>query len=141
MRKITRKGLIRKLDKLVAETVIKRDGKCVVCGSNQKLTCGHLFSRVAYSTRWDLDNCYTQCLSCNFKHEYDPYPLIEYAKGQHDTITKLVGGEFVHVGKYKSGDVWLAELHLKYVTPHKFKDFELEHLLEVFERKLKKEVR
>lgn len=42
------------------------------------LTPGHLFSRVAHSTRWDLNNIFAQCGSCNLKHEYDPYPLTKY---------------------------------------------------------------
>lgn len=109
MRKITRKGWVRKLDALVKEIVIKRDGKCIVCGTTKNLTPGHLFSRVAYSTRWDLDNVYAQCLSCNFRHESDPYPMTTVLINRH-------------------GRVWLEDLHRKYVTPHKYKTYELEEL-------------
>ena len=77
-RKITRKGLVRALDKLVSQIVILRDKKCVVCGSTNKLGCGHLFTRTYYSTRWDLQNCHAQCRNCNFRHEHDPYPYTEY---------------------------------------------------------------
>ena len=108
-RKITRKGIIRKLDKLVSEIVIGRDRSCIVCGSFRNLTCGHLFSRIAYSTRWDLDNCFAQCLSCNLKHEHDPYPMTETVKAKGINID---------------------ELHRKYVTPIKFKTFELIELYE-----------
>jgi 5-methylcytosine-specific restriction endonuclease McrA len=114
MRKLTRKGIVRKLDKLVSQIVIARDGKCIVCGTTQNLTCGHLFSRVAYSTRWDLDNCYAQCLSCNLRHEYDPYPMTQAV------ILKLFNG----------GTTTLDILHYKYVTVHKFKTYELEELYE-----------
>lgn len=109
-RKITRKGWVRKLDALVKQIVIERDGhKCIVCGTTQNLTPGHLFSRVAYSTRWDLDNVYAQCINCNFRHESDPYPMME-------SVKKIFSSDIVDI------------IHLKYVTPHKFKTHELEEL-------------
>ena len=111
MRKITRKGLVRKLDKIVGDIVKKRDVTCVCCGTSQNLTPGHLFSRVAYSTRWDLDNVFAQCVNCNFRHESDPYPLMKYAK--------LILGE--------DG---VEELHFKYVHPVKYRDFQLQELLD-----------
>lgn len=117
--KTTRKGWVRKLDKLVSQTVIKRDKKCLVCGTTQNLTCGHLFSRVAYSTRWDLRNCYAQCLSCNLKHEYDPYPMIYAVKG----LVKMA----------IDPDEFIDSLHRIYVTPHKYKTYELEELYKQFE--------
>jgi len=109
MRKTTRKGWVRKLDKLVGDIVKARDGRCIVCGTTENLTSGHLFSRVAYSTRWDLDNVYAQCRNCNFRHESDPYPMMEAVKKIHSP--KLI-----------------EHLHRKYVTPHKYKTFELEEL-------------
>lgn len=68
----TRKGWIKKLDKIVSEIVVARDGKCVTCNSTEKLGCGHLFTRGCYSTRWDLFNCNAQCWPCNYKHERFP---------------------------------------------------------------------
>jgi len=108
-RKITRKGWIRKLDKLVGDIVKVRDGLCVTCGSRSNLTPGHLFSRVAYSTRWDLTNVYAQCTNCNFRHESDPYPLTNY---------------FIEIW----GRAKLDKLHRKYVTPVKYKTYQLEEL-------------
>lgn len=115
-KKPSRKTLIRNLDAIVSKIVIKRDGWCVTCGTFANPTCGHLFSRVAYSTRWDLENCFRQCVSCNFKHEHDPYPFNNWF------ITKF--------GKEK----WDA-LHIKYSQIKKWKDFELAELYE----KLKQE--
>jgi len=113
-RKISRKGWVRKLDKLCGDIVKVRDGLCVCCGSKSSLTPGHLFSRVAYSTRWDLENIYCQCLSCNLRHEYDPYPLTNY---------------FIEIRGRKK----LDDLHRRYVTPRKFKDFQLQELYEELE--------
>ena len=109
MRKITRKGIVRKLDAIVGDLVRSRDGLCVTCGSKSNLQPGHLFSRIAYSTRWDLKNVYAQCRNCNFKHEYDPYPLTNY---------------FIEIW----GRAELDLLHQRYVTPAKYKTFELEEL-------------
>lgn len=77
--KISRTGIIKKLDKIVGDIVKLRDISCVTCGHGSNLTPGHLFSRVALSTRWDLDNVFCQCVRCNGKHEENPEPLKTYA--------------------------------------------------------------
>ena len=107
----TRKGWVRKLDAICREIVLLRDGSCAICGTKNQPTPGHVFSRVAYSTRWDLTNIYQQCLSHNFRHEIDPYPFLSYAE-------KVLG---------KNG---LEKLHLKYNTPKKLRDWELEAMYE-----------
>lgn len=117
MRKISRKGWIRKLDNLVGDIVKQRDMTCVCCGSSSNPTSGHLFSRVAYATRWDLDNCFQQCVNCNLKHEYDPYPLMKYA-------TNLLGQDKIE------------EIHFRWNHPKKFKDFQLEELYHELEKEL-----
>src|SRR4030042_2852627 len=117
-RKLTRKGIVRKLDKLVSQLVIKRDKACVVCGSTNRLCAGHLFSRIAYSTRWDLDNVYASCWNCNYRHEFDPYPMMKQ-------ITDRLGQKMVD------------ELHRRYVKPQKFLTYELELMYEYLLRELK----
>ena len=118
LKKPSRKSLIKKLDKLVSGIVRKRDGnKCVVCGSTFQLTCGHIFSRSAYSTRWDLENCHAQCWKENFNHEYDPYPFINW---------------FIK----KFGQKKLDELHKRYRTPRIWKDFDLQELYLELEKEL-----
>jgi 5-methylcytosine-specific restriction endonuclease McrA len=84
----SRKTLIRLLDAKVSQIVIARDGACVQCGSTDQLTCGHLFSRRLFATRWDLDNCHTQCWPCNFRHSHYPdyyvsWFLKEYGKAKY----------------------------------------------------------
>jgi hypothetical protein len=74
----TRKGWIRKLDHIVTEIVRLKESKCITCGAGGNLDCGHLFSRVAYSTRWDLVNCHAQCKACNFRHEHDAYKYTKW---------------------------------------------------------------
>jgi len=116
MRKISRKGIVKKLDRIVSQIVILRDKRCVTCGSRNNLGCGHLFSRIAYSTRWDLDNCFCSCWNCNFSHEYDPYPLMTYAEKRY--------------GKRK-----LENLHIKYKTAKKYRNYELEELFDLLKEK------
>lgn len=87
----TIKSLEKKLDHLVSRYVIKRDKRCVICWSTQKLGCGHLFSRRHKSTRWDLLNCNCQCWSCNYKHVHDTYAythwfINKYGKFMWDSL-------------------------------------------------------
>jgi 5-methylcytosine-specific restriction endonuclease McrA len=51
----------KKLDKLWSESVRKRDGKCMYCGSKDYLNAHHIFSRSNRSTRWDINNGITLC--------------------------------------------------------------------------------
>jgi len=91
-----------------------------VCGSQEKLTNGHLFSRYSYSTRWDIQqdgNCHTQCWGCNFYHERDAYPYNNWF------ITKF--------GKERWDD-----LHAEYKAAKKFKTFELEEMYNDVKSKL-----
>lgn len=74
----TRKKAVLAADKAFSLMIRNRDRRCVVCGSTERLTCGHLFSRAHYSTRWDPENAFCQCAPCNFRHEFDPGPLTLY---------------------------------------------------------------
>jgi|SRR3989304_4989922 len=90
----TRKGWIKKLDKLVSEIVVARDGQCVVCGSKEKLGCGHLLTRGAYATRWNLINCNCQCWADNFSHEMHPekytlWFLKHFGKEMYEELVQL----------------------------------------------------
>jgi hypothetical protein len=112
--KSERKKLVDKLDKAVSAYVRSRDKACVTCGSTERLGCGHIFSRVAHSTRWDISeqgNCWCQCWGCNYRHEFDPYPYFTWYEK-------------------KFGKEALEELHQKFKTPHKYKDFELQEMLD-----------
>lgn len=119
MKKPTRKTLIRRLDKLVGDIVKARDKKCVQCGSTLNITCGHVFSRANYSTRWDLRNCYAQCLKENMRHEFDPYPFLEYAR-------KKLGEKEYH------------NLHRLHSTPSHFKNHHLQEMLNELSKELEK---
>jgi len=114
-----RKALIKYLDTLVSQIVILRDGKCVICGSKETLGCGHLFTRNAYSTRWDMKNCAAQCWPCNFRHEYDHYPYNAW-----------------FIKKYGEGE--LEALHRRFVEPHKWSTPDLQEMAEIMTKTLEK---
>jgi len=63
---------IKKTDKAMSEYVRAKTPYCVLCGTTERLTAGHLITRTAKSVRFSLDNVFTQCASCNFLHEHRP---------------------------------------------------------------------
>ena len=113
-----RKRIVSKLDVIVSKIVRLRDKHCVICGTTENLTNGHLFSRVNYSTRWNLLNCHCQCAGCNCRHEYDwePYRkwfVREFGQAEYD--------ELYHIHKQ---------------VTH-FKTYELEEMYEELKNQLK----
>lgn len=83
MRKITKRGIKKKLDAICSE-IVRRVDKCVRCGKDGgdvTLHCAHIFSRKNMSTRWDLDNLVCLCYRCHY-HWAHPYPVFftEWAK-------------------------------------------------------------
>ena len=116
-KKRSRKSIVRELDKVFAQYIKNRDKYCICCGTTENLQCGHLFSRVSYSTRWEEMNAHAQCRSCNLKHEYNPHIM---------TIA------FVNNYGLKEYEK-LNRLHLQVI---KFKDTDLEELIEYFKFKI-----
>lgn len=124
MAKTARQKIIKKLDDVVSEIVIIIDGKCVVCGrppssspgKGRGLGAGHIFSRGAHSTRWDIHpegNVHCQCWPCNFRHVRDQYPYFDW-----------------YIKKF--GQEKFDELRRRFKSPRKigYKTFELEELYE-----------
>jgi hypothetical protein len=98
-KKDSRKKWVREADKW-ASLDIRLDEHCVltefvpghVCKGS--IVCGHLFSRVAYTTRWDEANLYPICSWTNIRMEDDPVvarQLLEYAEASwgSDKIAEL----------------------------------------------------
>lgn len=82
-----RSTLKTKLDRLTSKIVRLRDKWCVCCGlpveyndKGDPVTndCGHFLGRKVDATRWDLRNCNCQCRSCNWKHNDNPMPYVDY---------------------------------------------------------------
>lgn len=112
---VSRKATVKRLDAVFSKFIRQRDKRCVQCGTMENLTCGHVFSRVNYSTRWDENNCYAQCMGCNLRHEYEPYPFYQW------TIKKL-------------GQEAFDELYVKHAKVKKYSTYDLLELIKVYSK-------
>ena len=108
-----RKKLVAELDRVFSLYIRKRDGRCVLCGATERLQCGHLFSRTAYSTRWHMANAHAQCASHNCMHEHDAWPFYSW---------------FIQ----KFGQEAFDNLHEIYATPRKYDNAEIEKMIYSF---------
>jgi 5-methylcytosine-specific restriction endonuclease McrA len=104
-KKSDRKKAVESADREMSLYIRARDGRCVVCGSRERLTNGHLFSRVSYSTRWDEDNCMAQCVACNYNHERDFEPFRQKFVDNGIDIDKL-HAKYKQVRKYTTAEIW-----------------------------------
>lgn len=64
---------------------------CSCCGSQEQLQCGHLFSRVFTSLRWEEMNAATQCARCNINHEHhsEPFRRVMVLRFGEEEIEKM----------------------------------------------------
>lgn len=92
---VTKTKLKKELDKVFSIFIRKRDkGVCISCGVKKdikEMQCGHYISRGNMSTRWDEENCYCQCVSCNvFKNgNYPAFTVALQRKFGDDFPKKL----------------------------------------------------
>jgi hypothetical protein len=111
-----RKKLVKSLDKVTSAIIRLKEKSCVICGSENQMGNGHVFSRKSYSLRWDLrpdGNCHNQCWSCNYRHVTDQYPYFDwYIKKFGQKRFDELRREFKTIGKLK--DYELEEKLLKY---------------------------
>ena len=117
---LDRKRLVKTLDKIFSKYIRLRDkGICFVCGKQEEfMQCGHLFSRVAYNTRWDEENAFCVCAGCNLRHEFDFEPM----------RARYVS--FLNQEKYD-------EIYQKFHSKDKLSNLALFKLLEYYRQKLK----
>lgn len=115
---MTRKQAVKAADTAFSLYIRARDKSCVTCGSYKSLQCSHLFSRIAYSTRWNTQNAACQCSSCNLKHEYDPGPFTLW-----------------YLREY--GNEMYEHIHSLYSSMVKFKTYQIEEIARYYRGKLK----
>jgi hypothetical protein len=92
MKKLSRKTLVEKLDKIFSIYIRRKDAideiaTCVTCGKKDhwsKLQNGHFMSRRHYNTRWDEDNCHVQCSGCNVFRSGEIYLYNKYLCLKYD---------------------------------------------------------
>jgi hypothetical protein len=110
MRKISRKGLINKLDRIFSEYIRKRDAdkkgicKCITCQREFKwneLDAGHFISRKEMSVRWDERNVAAQCQYCNrFRYQFS-LALDKQSRG----LSKRLYNKSKEIVKYSMNDL------------------------------------
>ncbi|MDQ3820102.1 MAG: recombination protein NinG [Acidobacteriota bacterium] len=111
----SRKWLIHQLDILTSRIVRARDRRCVTCDKYQNLQCSHFYSRRYLIIRFDLRNCNAMCTGCNKRHNYDPFPYMEYMQEHY-------GPEVV------------GELHELRMSLEKVPDEDLREMFESYQR-------
>lgn len=125
-----RKSAVNRADKY-ASLDVRLDGKCVLAGfisgheCKGDIVCGHLFSRAAYSTRWEEANLYCICSWANIRMEDDPVvarQLLEYAESMW-------------------GEKNIDKLHLQYNTARPMKTYEILEWADYWQSKYEKHLR
>ena len=95
-RKISRSGLIKKIDYFFAKFIKNRDNyTCITCGryypqGGKKINVGHYVSRRVYRLRWNEINSNAQCSYCNHHLSGD---IITY----REKLIEKYGIEKVHI--------------------------------------------
>ena len=116
-----RKSAVNAADKW-ASLDVRLDNQCVLADKHTckgMIVCGHLFSRIAYSTRWNESNLYPICSYSNIAMENDPVvarQLLEYAESLW-------------------GEVAIAELYRLYRSAVPVKTFEIQEHAEIWHGK------
>ena len=123
-------SLIKKLDKEFSLFIRLRDSKafgfkafkCISCGQIkpfEKADCGHYYSRVKMSTRFDEDNAHAECSACN-RYRAD------HLDGYRENLIKKIGQPRFDVLRYRSNQT------------KKWSAFELESLIKYYKEQNKK---
>jgi 5-methylcytosine-specific restriction endonuclease McrA len=114
MRKVSRKGLIKKLDQIFSLYIRLRYAsnemsECYTCGKvdhYKKLQCGHFMSRRHYATRWDEDNCQVQCYSCNVMRYGEQYKFgLRLAKEKELDLPEKLLAKTRKITKFSDVDI------------------------------------
>lgn len=104
MKKLTRSGLITKIDRAFSRFIRKRDADpdgfctCVTCGERRHMSemhAGHFVRRRHMAVRWDELNVHPQCVYCNTfldgnEAEYARFIIDTYGR---DTFDRLLAAK------------------------------------------------
>lgn len=94
-RKPTKSSLELRLDVYFSMFIRLRDAmdggmtRCISCGRVlpfREMQCGHFFGRRNMSTRWDEDNCNSECEHCNCKDDH-------HLEGYRRNLIRKIGEE------------------------------------------------
>tara|TARA_R110002096_G_scaffold306639_1_gene501266 strand:- start:51 stop:446 length:396 start_codon:yes stop_codon:yes gene_type:complete len=90
-KKVTRSKLVKKLDSIFSQYIRQRDSEdglctCVTCGVQKpikQMQNGHFITRGKYATRWDEENCGSQCVGCNMFKQGEQFKFSRYIDEKH----------------------------------------------------------
>lgn len=126
MKKPSRKTCVRNADHY-ASLYVRLAGRCVhtdgLCSG--KLECGHLFSRVAYSTRWSPMNLYCLCSYHNIRQEDDP----------------MIARALLEIAEEGWGKEKIEELHRIYEQARPVKTFMIEEYAHYWQKRYEEAVK
>ncbi len=80
VRRPTRKSAKAAADKWYNKYIVKRgQGVCVLCGSTERPTCGHVIAKAqGDAVRYDEMNTFVQCWGHNYEHTFRPHKYISW---------------------------------------------------------------
>ena len=125
---MTRKKLIARLDRVFSQWVRSKDAdhrgyvQCFTCGvwkHWKTVDAGHFQSRAKFSTRWDERNVKCQCKACN-----------GFRSGEQYRFARNLDAEY--------GEGTALEIEVLSNTTRKYSVEELEALIDVYNRRLRK---
>ena len=120
-------SLVERLDRVFSKYIRLRDANddgtftCISCGRRlpiEQAQCGHFYPRGKMSTRFDEDNCHSECVECNC---FDQKHLEGYRK---NLIAKV-------------GEDRVMELDKRAKEMKKWSHYELKELIEYYKEKIK----
>lgn len=123
-KKPVRSKLVKKLDVIFSQYIRNKYAnkrgmvKCFTCDREyevKNIQNGHFMSRKNYATRWHEDNCRPQCYGCNVMQQGQQYVFA------------------MKLGKEKADEMY--QLSKETV---KFSNYELEEMIEYYQKELKK---
>lgn len=113
IKKPTLSKLLKEADRVFSLWIRARDGKCVICGTTERLQNSHLIRRGKKSVRFDEKNCNTNCATHNYLHNiypevYTQWFIKRYGVSEYEKLIK----KSQEVKQFKTSD--LEELIKKY---------------------------
>lgn len=88
-RKKTRQNYSAQCDALFGK-LVRLPGRCVICGSTDRVQCAHGFSRRYRAIRWDFRNAWPMCAAHHYKYTLNP---LEWDDWLLDTWGELLYAE------------------------------------------------
>lgn len=67
---------------LIFSRLVRRPGRCHICGSTERLQCAHGFSRRYRAVRWDFRNAWCLCAKDHVFYTHHPLEWTEWLREQ-----------------------------------------------------------